>query len=74
MAVSDIYSPDKSLEAEKVLGDDDIAHPSVAYLYNQTKAYYVGGKIQAIQAPTHFDYVAIRCKCLSSRGFTPDRS
>ncbi|KAG0707390.1 hypothetical protein DFH29DRAFT_1012994 [Suillus ampliporus] len=35
-------------------------HPSVAYLRNRVKPFYVGGKVQAIQAPSHFDYVALR--------------
>lgn len=39
-----------------------MAHPSVVYLHNQTKKFYVGGRVQAIHAPTHYDYVAIRCK------------
>jgi sulfate adenylyltransferase len=48
-------------EAIEVFGADDPAHPSVAYLRNRVKDFYVGGKVQAIQAPTHFDYVALRC-------------
>lgn len=58
--VEDIYTPDKVKEAVKVFGADDPAHPSVAYLRRKVKDFYVGGKIQAIQAPTHFDYVALR--------------
>jgi sulfate adenylyltransferase len=44
------------------MGADDMAHPSVAYLHKKTKEFYVGGKVQAIQAPTHYDYVALRCR------------
>jgi hypothetical protein len=61
-AVEDIYTPDRVKEAIEVFGADDPAHPSVAYLRNRVKDFYVGGKVQAIQAPTHFDYVALRCK------------
>jgi sulfate adenylyltransferase len=60
LTVDDIYRPNKKLEAEKVLGADDIAHPAVAYLHNQTREFYVGGKVEAVQAPTHYDYVANR--------------
>ena len=60
--VDDIYRPDQVKEAIEVFGADDPAHPSVAYLRNKVKEYYVGGKVQAIQPPTHFDYVALRCK------------
>ena len=45
----------------KVFGDDDSAHPAVTYLHKTVKDFYVGGKIQAISAPEHYDYVALRC-------------
>jgi sulfate adenylyltransferase len=57
-----VYTPDRVKEAIQVFGADDPAHPSVAYLRNRVKDFYVGGKVQAIQAPVHFDYVALRCK------------
>lgn len=60
--VEDIYAPDRVKEAIKVFGADDPAHPSVAYLRNKVKDLYIGGKVQAIQVPFHFDYVALRCK------------
>jgi ATP sulfurylase len=46
------------------MGADDNAHPAVSYLHNKTKELYVGGKVQAVQAPNHFDYVPLRCKLL----------
>ncbi|KAF8348338.1 sulfate adenylyltransferase [Amanita rubescens] len=60
LTVEDIYAPDQVREAIRVFGADDPAHPSVAYLRNRVKELYLGGKVQAIQAPTHFDYVALR--------------
>ncbi|KAG8827432.1 Sulfate adenylyltransferase [Serendipita sp. 401] len=60
ITVEDIYTPDKVKEAIKAFGDDDSAHPAVAYLHNKVKDHYIGGKLQAIQPPTHFDYVALR--------------
>jgi sulfate adenylyltransferase len=60
--VEDVYAPDLVKEAIQVFGDDDPAHPSVAYLRNKVKELYVGGKVQAIQLPYHFDYVSLRCK------------
>jgi len=62
LLVEDIYTPDRVKEAIKVFGADDPAHPSVAYLRRKVKDLYIGGKVQAIQAPTHFDYVTLRCK------------
>lgn len=60
LTVEDIYQPDLVKEAIQVFGADDPAHPSVAYLRNRVKDFYIGGKVQAIKAPTHFDYVALR--------------
>jgi len=61
LTVDDVYRPDKALEAEKVMGADDLAHPAVRYLRETTKGSYVGGKVQAVRPPAHFDYVALRC-------------
>ncbi|CDO77318.1 hypothetical protein BN946_scf184775.g8 [Trametes cinnabarina] len=60
ITVEDVYRPDQVKEAIQVFGADDPAHPSVAYLRNKVKEYYIGGKVQAIQPPNHFDYVALR--------------
>ncbi|KZV85870.1 putative sulfate adenylyltransferase [Exidia glandulosa HHB12029] len=60
LTVEDIYTPNKPLEAERVFGADDSAHPAVAYLHNRVKELYVGGKVEAIKAPAHFDYAALR--------------
>ncbi|KAI0823631.1 ATP-sulfurylase [Trametes gibbosa] len=60
ITVEDVYRPDQVKEAIEVFGADDPAHPAVAYLRNKVKEYYVGGKVQAIQPPIHFDYVALR--------------
>jgi sulfate adenylyltransferase len=60
--VEDVYKPDLVYEAAEVFGTNDPAHPAVAYLQNKVKPFYVGGKVQAIQLPTHYDYVSIRCE------------
>ncbi|KAL1926115.1 hypothetical protein VTP01DRAFT_6152 [Rhizomucor pusillus] len=60
LTVQDVYKPNKSNEAAKVYGADDIAHPAVHYLHNIAKDFYVGGSLEAIQAPAHYDYVANR--------------
>ncbi|KAG1737708.1 hypothetical protein EDB19DRAFT_1717418 [Suillus lakei] len=60
ITVDDVYTYDRVKECIHVFGADDPAHPSVAYLRNRVKPFYVGGKVQAIQAPSHFDYVALR--------------
>ena len=58
--ISDIYTPDKAKEAEMVFGADDSAHPAVNYLHNIAGPVYIGGKVQGIEAPTHYDFRARR--------------
>jgi sulfate adenylyltransferase len=56
MSISDKWVPNKSLEAEKVFGADDIAHPSVNYLHHKAGPIYLGGPITGIQQPIHYDF------------------
>ncbi|KIJ49626.1 hypothetical protein M422DRAFT_777553 [Sphaerobolus stellatus SS14] len=62
ITVEDVYKADKVHEAKTVfgVGEDDSAHPAIAYLHKQVKDFYVGGKVQGIQRPIHFDYVDLR--------------
>jgi len=60
MTVTDRWEPNKSLEAEKVFGADDIAHPAVNYLHNEAGKIYLGGPITGIQQPAHYDFKARR--------------
>ncbi|MBC9245433.1 bifunctional sulfate adenylyltransferase/adenylylsulfate kinase [Paracoccus sp. 11-3] len=56
MSVTDKWVPNKSLEAEKVFGADDLAHPAVNYLHNVAGPVYLGGPVKGLQEPTHYDF------------------
>jgi sulfate adenylyltransferase len=60
--VEDVYKVDKLEESRKVFGTEETLHPGVNYLLTIRKGrdYYVGGKVQAISLPQHYDYVALR--------------
>ena len=62
MTVTDKWTPNKKLEAEKVFGygADDLAHPAINYLHNVAGPVYLGGPIQGLQAPIHYDFKARR--------------
>lgn len=60
LELSDIYTPDKSKEAQMVFGADDSTHPAVNYLHNTAGAVYLGGKITGIQPVVHYDFRARR--------------
>jgi sulfate adenylyltransferase len=56
ITVGDVWKPDKSREAELVFGADDEAHPTVNYLKHKAGEYYVGGKLECKELPTHYDF------------------
>ncbi len=56
LQVDDIWTPDKNNEAIKVFGADDPAHPAVHYLHHQAGSVYVGGKVEQVELPLHYDY------------------
>lgn len=58
--VEDIWDIDKVEEAESVYGANDILHPGVSYLFDTVKDCYVGGKVEAIQLPVHYDFESLR--------------
>ncbi|MBL4926990.1 bifunctional sulfate adenylyltransferase/adenylylsulfate kinase [Fuscibacter oryzae] len=60
LSVTDKWVPNKSNEAAKVFGADDLAHPAVNYLHNTAGKVYLGGPITGIQQPVHYDFKARR--------------
>ncbi|KAK9460637.1 uncharacterized protein V1516DRAFT_677267 [Lipomyces oligophaga] len=59
ITVKDVYKPDKQVEATKVFRGDP-EHPAVKYLFNTVKEFYVGGSVQALNRPNHYDYAGLR--------------
>jgi sulfate adenylyltransferase len=60
LQVEDIWKADKLKEAQHVFGTTNPEHPGVAYLLQQTKEYYVGGKLIKKELPTYFDFNELR--------------
>ncbi|MEM6640105.1 MAG: bifunctional sulfate adenylyltransferase/adenylylsulfate kinase [Pseudomonadota bacterium] len=60
MDVSDIWTPNKKKEAERVYGTTDETHPAVAYLMQTAGRVYLGGRIHGIEPPTYFDFKLLR--------------
>ena len=59
MTITDIWHPDKRLEAEAVFGTDSERHPGVHQLLHRAKPVYLGGTIQGIQLPAHHDFESL---------------
>ena len=60
LEVSDNWAPDKAQEAQSVFGTADQAHPGVNYLMNIAHPIYLGGKLRGLEAPSHYDFRALR--------------
>jgi sulfate adenylyltransferase len=61
LTVEDIWEPDKNREARSVFGTDEPkTHPSVRYLYEEVGDWYVGGSLEGIQLPIHYDFRDLR--------------
>ena len=56
LEVEDAWKADKQTEAQQVFGTTDETHPAVNYLFNQAGDYYLGGRLQGVQLPGHYDY------------------
>jgi sulfate adenylyltransferase len=60
LTVGDIWEPDRGEEAEKVYGTKDTKHPGVDYLLNLGNPVYVGGTLEGVQLPVHYDFTRDR--------------
>ncbi len=60
MTINDKWKPNKETEAKQVFGTNDLKHPGVNYLHNQTKEWYIGGKLEQLTKPKHFDFLELR--------------
>ena len=58
--IEDIWQPDLELEANSVFGTNDIKHPGVNYLMKTSKRNYIGGKIEKVSLPHHYDFNKLR--------------
>jgi sulfate adenylyltransferase len=58
--VQSVYKPDIDLECRKVYGTLNHEHSYVNYLMNNKGCYYLGGEIEAVSHPQHYDYKSYR--------------
>jgi sulfate adenylyltransferase len=60
MHIEDIWPVGRAKEAAQVYGTQDPSHPGADYLLNKTADYYIGGRIEVISLPLHYDFRKIR--------------
>jgi len=60
LTVDEVWPVDRSAEAARVFGTESPEHPEVRRLQTRTGPYYVGGTLQGVQLPLHFDFRELR--------------
>ena len=60
LTVGDLWQPDKEKEAQGVFGTINKEHPAVAYLMDEAGDYYLGGTLEGLQLPQHYDFQDLR--------------
>src|SRR5205823_8442375 len=58
--VEDVWQPDREAEAQAVFGTTSLNHPGVAHLLKDGASWYVGGEVEGLQLPVHYDFRALR--------------
>src|SRR5271163_362590 len=58
--VEDIWNPNLTVEAQAVFGSTNPQHPGVAHLLQRTDPVFIGGSLEGLEQPTHYDYRALR--------------
>ncbi|KAA3620310.1 MAG: bifunctional sulfate adenylyltransferase/adenylylsulfate kinase, partial [Proteobacteria bacterium] len=56
LTVGDKWEPDRVAEAQAVYGTTNVEHPGVDILVNQTGTVYLGGSIEGVQLPGHYEF------------------
>jgi len=60
MHIEDMWPVDREKEASLIYGTTNIKHQGVKYLLNVEGDYYIGGKLEVLSTPLHFDFKQLR--------------
>jgi sulfate adenylyltransferase len=58
--VEDVWRPDLTSEATDVFGTINPEHPGVGFLLKRSHPVYVGGRLEGLQPPVHYDFRSLR--------------
>jgi sulfate adenylyltransferase len=58
--VEELWEPDLAASAQAVFGTVDEKHPGVAHLLKKTQPVFVGGRLEGLQLPLHYDFRSLR--------------
>jgi len=60
MTVRDVWKPDRLQEADAIYGTTNREHPGVAHILDRSNSWHVGGSLEGIQSPAHYDFRILR--------------
>jgi sulfate adenylyltransferase len=60
LSVEDVWQPDRAAEAKSVFGTTSKGHPGADYAQNKANPWYLGGTLEGLQLPAHYDFRALR--------------
>jgi len=58
--VEEIWRPDREAEAQLVYGTTSREHPGVAHVLDSVNPWCVGGRVEGVEAPRHYDFKEFR--------------
>jgi sulfate adenylyltransferase len=58
--VEEIWPPDRKAEAQAVFNSTSKAHPGADYAMNKSNPWYIGGRVEGLQLPSHYDFRGLR--------------
>ncbi|HUF60836.1 MAG TPA: bifunctional sulfate adenylyltransferase/adenylylsulfate kinase [Verrucomicrobiales bacterium] len=58
--IENIWRPDRLIEAESVYGSANLEHKGVEHLLRRTHPVYLGGRVEGLQLPIHYDSRTLR--------------
>jgi sulfate adenylyltransferase len=58
--VEDVWQPDREAEANLVFGTASKVHPGADYLLSKSHPWYVAGRLEGTQLPSHYDFKDLR--------------
>jgi sulfate adenylyltransferase len=66
--LEDIWPVDRRKKAIYLYETEDMSHPGVSHLFSKTGDYYVGGSLEVLSLPLHFDFKQLRMYPTEVRG------
>src|ERR1700752_873163 len=58
--VEEVWQPARAGEAKAVFNSTSKAHPGANYAINIANPWYVGGRVEGLQMPSHYDFRTLR--------------